>query len=143
MGKKVDLESLRYIFQDLYANDTVNGGRPNIDPIIMVKVLFIQSIYNIVYEHVGKELHDRISLMLISGFPDRISDSMTIWLFRERLLATGKDNIMWKNIWKQFKDRGIIIRSGTVQDATFIESDSGKHGGKKPLVPENLSILPM
>ena len=46
MGEKIDWESLRPIFQDLYVNDTVKGGRPNIDPIIMVKVLFIRSIYN-------------------------------------------------------------------------------------------------
>ncbi|MEM0135895.1 MAG: transposase [Thermoplasmatales archaeon] len=79
MGEKIDWESLRYIFQDLYANDTVNGGRPNIDPIIMVKVLFIQSIYNLAYEHVKKELHDRISLMHFLGFPETIPYSRTIW----------------------------------------------------------------
>ena len=50
---------------------------------------------------------------------------------------------MWKEIWKQFEDRGIIIKKGTVQDATFIESDPGKHGKKKPPVPPDPSILPI
>jgi IS5 family transposase len=143
MGEKIDWDSLRPIFRDLYVNDTVNGGRPNIDPIIMVKALFIQSIYNLVDEQVEKEMHDRISMMHFLGFPDTIPDSRTIWLFRERLSTTGKDRIMWKEIWKQFEDRGIIIKKGTVQDATFIESDPGKHGKKKPPVPPDPSILPI
>ena len=118
MGEKIDWESLRPIFQDLYVNDTVKGRRPNIDPIIMVKVLFIQSIYNLVDEQAEKELHNRIDFMHFLGFPDAIPDSRTIWLFRERLSSTGKDKIMWKEIWKQFEDRGITIKKGTVQDAT-------------------------
>ena len=121
----------------------MNGGGPNIDPIIMVKVLFIQSICNLVDEQVEKEMHDRISMMHFLGFPDTIPDSRTIWLFRERLSTTGKDRIMWKEIWKQFEDRGITIKKGTVQDATFIESDPGKHGKKKPPVPPDPSILPI
>ncbi len=86
-------------------------------------------------EQVEKEMHDRISMMHFLGFPDTIPDSRTIWLFRERLSTTGKDRIMWKEIWKRFEDRGIIIKRGTVQDAIFIESDPGKHGKKKPPVP--------
>ena len=50
---------------------------------------------------------------------------------------------MWKEIWKQFKDRGITLKKGTVQDATFIESDPGKHGKKKPPVSPDPSILPI
>ena len=143
MGEKIDWESLRPIFRDLYVNDTVNGGRPNIDPIIMAKVLFTQSIYNLVDEQVEKEMHDRISMMHFLGFPDTIPDSRTIRLFRDVLYTTGKDKIMWREIWKQFEDRGITIKKGTVQDATFIESDPRKHGKKKPPVPPDPSILPI
>ncbi len=135
MGKQIDWESLRPIFDDLYHNDTEKGGRSNIDPIVMVKVLFLQSTYNIVDEQIEKELHDRISFMHFLGFPDKIPDSRTVWLFRERLSSTGKDKVMWKKIWDQFEARGITIKSGTIQDASFIEADPGKHGKKKPPVP--------
>ena len=110
MVEKIGWESLRPIFHDLYINDTVKGGRPNIDTIIMVKALFIQSTYNLVDEQVEKELHGRISLMHFLGFPDTMPDSRTIWLFRERLSTTGKGKIMWRQIWKQFEDRGITIK---------------------------------
>jgi hypothetical protein len=38
MDKKIDWESLRPIFKDLYTNDTVNGGGSNIDPIHAVNI---------------------------------------------------------------------------------------------------------
>ena len=51
-------------------------------------------------------------VMHFLGFPDTIPDSRTIWLFRVRLSTTEKDRIMWKEIWKQFKDRGITMKKG-------------------------------
>ena len=47
---------------------------------------------------------------------------------------------MWNAIWKQLEERGITIKSGTIEDATFIESDPGKHGRKKPPVPVDRSV---
>lgn len=135
MGDLIDWESLRPIFSNLYNNDTEKGGRPNTDPIIMVKILFLQSTYNLVDEAVEREINNRIDFMHFLGFPDPVPDSRTIWLFRERLSSTGKDKVMWNATWKQIEAKGITIRSGTIQDATFIESDPGKHGRKKPPVP--------
>ena len=140
MGKQIDWESLRPIFDDLYRNDTDRGGRPNVDPIVMVKILFLQSVYNLVDEQVEREVNNRLDFMHFLDFPDKIPDSRTVWLFRERLSSTGKDKVMWSAIWKQFEERGIKIRSGTIQDAAFIESDPGKHGRKKPPVP--LDLMP-
>ncbi len=128
MGKLIDWESFRPILSDLYKNNTDNGGRPNIDPVTMVKILFLQSIYDLVDEEMEKQLHDRISFMHFLGFPDIIPDSRTVWFFRERLSSTGKDKMIWKSIWEQFDKKGITIKKGTVQDATYIESDPGKHG---------------
>ena len=35
-------------------------------------------------------------------------------------------------MWRQFKERGITVRNGTIQDATFIESDPGHKRKEKP-----------
>ena len=131
----IDWESLRPTVKDLYRNDTDKGGRPNIDEIVMIKTLFLQSMYNCSDEAMERELHNRIDFRNFLHYPETIPDSRTIWLFRERLSSTGKDKIMWKLIWKQLEDRGISIKKGTIQDATFVESDPGKHGRKKPPVP--------
>ena len=112
----------------------------------MLKTLFLQGMYNLPDESMEKELHDRISFRNFLHYPEILLDSRTIWLFRERLSSTGTDKKIWKHIWKQFEDQGIVIRKGAIQDATFIESDSGKYGNKKPSVdpipPELRDVTP-
>jgi IS5 family transposase len=125
MKNIVDWESLRPLLNDLFTNDTDRGGRPNCDEILMVKILFLQSLYGLVDEAVERELHDRISFINFLDYPETVPDARTIWLFRERLSKTGKDKALWKEIWRQFSNRGITVKRGTIQDATFITSDPG------------------
>ena len=131
----IDWESLRPIVKELYRNNTDKGGRPNVDEIVMIKTMFLQSMYGYVDEAMERELHDRISFRNFLHYPEIMPDSRTIWLFRERLSNTGTDSTIWNTIWKQLESRGIKIKAGTVQDATFVETDPGKHGKKKPPVP--------
>ncbi|WP_393971620.1 transposase [Oxyplasma meridianum] len=44
----IDWDKIRFILNDLYANYTKKGGRPNYDPVLMVKILFLHSVYGIV-----------------------------------------------------------------------------------------------
>ena len=135
----IDWESLRPFVKELYRNDTDKGGRPNIDEIVMIKTLFLQSMYGCSDEAMEKELYNRIDFRNFLHYPEIMPDSRTIWLFRERLSSTGKDKTIWNAIWKQLEDRGITIKRGMVQDATFIESDPGKHGKKKPPVSADMA----
>ena len=139
----IDWESLRPLLKDLFTNDTDQGGRPNYDEILMVKILFLQSIYNIVDESMETEIYDSVRFINFMDYPESVPDQNTIWLFRERLSKTGKDKTLWKDIWRQFKEKGITVRNGTIQDATFITSDPG-HGSKdKPDVIDPQSIPPL
>ena len=74
----INLESLRPIVKELYRNDTDKGGRPNIDEIVMIKTLFLQSMYNCSDEVMERELHDRISFRNFLHYPEIIPDSRTI-----------------------------------------------------------------
>ncbi|EQD42285.1 transposase IS4 family protein, partial [mine drainage metagenome] len=87
----IDWGSLRPIVKKLFRNDTGKGGRPNIDETVMIKTLFLQSIYNLSDESMERELHDRISFRNFLNYPEIMPDSRTIWLFRERLSNTGTD----------------------------------------------------
>ncbi|MEM3431597.1 MAG: hypothetical protein QXT72_04185 [Candidatus Micrarchaeia archaeon] len=53
-------------------------------------------------------------------------DAKAIGHFRRLLLKTGKD----KTIWEQFELKGITVKNGTIQDATFITLDPD-HGNYK------------
>ena len=142
MGSMINWEQLRPLLGDLYASNTAQGGAPNYDPVLMVKILFLQSVYNPVDDGIERELHNRIDFMHFLNFPDRIPDSRTVWFFRERLSSTGKDKAIWKNIWGQFDKKGITVKKGTVQDAASVESDPGKHGKNKPPEPEDPVTMP-
>lgn len=47
IGDRIDFERIRSILTDLYENDTEKGGRPNYDPVLMVKILLLQQWYNL------------------------------------------------------------------------------------------------
>ena len=90
MKESIDWNAFSPLLRELYHNETEEGGRPNIPITMMVKVLFLQSIYNLSDEQIEREIHDRISFMNFLDYPDILPDSKTIWFFRERLSKTGE-----------------------------------------------------
>ena len=90
MKNMIDWNQIRPMLNDLYRNGTQAGGRPNFDPVFMVKIMFLQSLYGLVDEAMEREIYDRISFINFLDYPESIPDSRTIWLFRERLSSTGK-----------------------------------------------------
>ena len=128
IGDRIDFERIRNILADLYDNDTEKGGRPNYDPVLMVKILLLQQWYNLSDPQVEREIRDRISFMKFLGFPEKLPDRNTIWYFRERLSKTGKDRLVFNEIRDQIMANRIRVKKGTMQDASFIESDRGEYG---------------
>jgi IS5 family transposase len=137
----IEWDRIKPLLSDLYNNDTEKGGRPNFDPVFMVKIMFLQSLYGLVDEAMEIELYSNIRFMNFLDYPESVPDARTIWLFRERMANSHRDKKIWKEIWKQFQEKGITVKKGTIQDATFIESDPGHGKGKKgdgtiPIDPE-------
>ena len=128
ISDRIDFERIRPILSDLFTNDTDKGGRPNYDPILMVKILLLQQWYNLSDPQVEREIRDRISFMNFLGYPEKLPDRNTIWYFRERLSKTGKDRLVFNEIRDQIMAKRIHIKKGTMQDASFIEADKGEYG---------------
>lgn len=125
IGNSIDWEGFRPICSGLYKNNKGFGGRPNIDPIIMLKMLFIQQLYNLSDEQLEREVADRISFRIFLGTTEVIPDSTTVWLMRERLANTGKDKEIWSELQRQLDYMNLKVKKGIIQDATFITSDPG------------------
>jgi len=49
-------------------------------------------------------------------------------VLQERLSKTGKERLVFNEIRDQIMARHISIKKGTMQDASFIESDMGQYG---------------
>jgi IS5 family transposase len=121
----IDWVPIRQPLDEMYDNKSEKGGRPNCDVILMFKILILQHWYGLSDLEVERQIADRISFMSFLGFPDPIPDSRTIWLFKERMAETGKDELVWAELQRQLDAMGLRVRSGTIQDATFIEADPG------------------
>ncbi len=65
-------------------------------------------------------------------FPEHMLDSTTIWMFCERLYRTGHDRIIWSELQRQIESKGIKVKHGSAQDATFITADPGHSKHEEP-----------
>ena len=128
----IDWEAFRPLIQGLYDNRSERGGRPNVDEVVMVKMLVLQQWYGLSDPELERQAADRLSFRRFLGFPERVPDSTTVWLFRERLADTGKDREVWAELQRQLDEKGLSVKKGVVQDASFITSDPGHAPADKP-----------
>jgi IS5 family transposase len=126
----IDWVPIRLALDEMYYNKSEKGGRPNCDVILMFKILVLQQWFGLSDLGVERQMTDRISFMSFLGYPDLFPDSRTIWLFKERMAETGKDKLVWAELQRQLDAMGLRVKRGTIQDATFIETDPGS--SKKP-----------
>jgi IS5 family transposase len=77
-----------------------------------------------------RELASNIAFINFLGFPETIPDSTTIWLFRERLTKKNKIDSIWQELQRQLDAKGLVVKEGSIQDATFITSDPGRPGNE-------------
>ena len=87
----IDWEAFRPVVANMYDNKSEKGGRPNIDEVMMIKVLILQEWHGLSDPELERQITDRISFRKFLGFPSTIPDFSTVWIFRERLNKTGKD----------------------------------------------------
>jgi len=126
----LDWGRFRPIAEELYDNKTERGGHPNIDCVLMIKILVLQQWYSLSDQRMERELANNISFINFLGYPESIPDSTTIWLFRERLTENGKISAIWRELQWQLDSKGLVVKEGSIQDATFITADPGRSGNK-------------
>jgi IS5 family transposase len=130
ISNKIDWAPFRQILEEMYDNKSEKGGRPNCDVIMMFKILILQKWHGLSDLGIERQMADRISFMAFLDYPDPFPDSRTIWLFKQRIAESGKDELIWSELQRQLVAMGLQVKCGTVQDATFIEADPGS--SKKP-----------
>jgi IS5 family transposase len=124
----IDWEKFRPILQGLFDNQGPQGGRPNVDPVLMVKMLVLQAWYGLSDPELERQASDRISFRRFLGYPEAIPDQTTVWSLRERLAETGRDRQLWAELQRQLDEKGFRVRKGVSQDASFITADPGPSG---------------
>jgi IS5 family transposase len=128
----IDWDLFRPRLSTLYQSDGDLGGRPHSDEIILMKLLVLQQWYGLSDYELESQAGDRISFRHFLGFPATIPDRSTIWAFKNRLIDAGMIDDLWTDLQQQLDARGLTIRRGVIQDATFITADPGHASADTP-----------
>jgi len=128
----IDWELFRPRLVTVYQSDTDQGGRPHTDVIVLMKLLVLQQWYGLSDYELERQAGDRISFRHFLGYPATIPDRSTIWAFKNRLVEAGMIDDLWTDLQQQIDVRGLTIRRGVIQDATFITADPGHAAAEKP-----------
>jgi IS5 family transposase len=99
------------------------GGRPAYEPMLLFKVLVIQSLYNLSDAQIEFQITDRLSFKRFLGFSaaDKAPDEKTVWAFRDKLARFGLVDKLFAAFHRELERRGLFARKGQMVDATFVE----------------------
>ena len=131
----------------LVRSDGSKGGRPPYDPVLMFKILVLQTLYTLSDDAAEFQIKDRLSFMrfLGLGLHDRVPDAKTIWLFREQLTRAGA---LFASFDAHLKARGHLAMSGQIVDASIVaaprqrNTEAEKTAIKEGRIPEDWASQP-
>lgn len=118
----IDWEALRMFIE----RKQEGAGRRFYDAILMFKMLVLQRFYTISDEELEYQVCNRLDFQRFLGFPNIVPDYTTVWNFREYLSEANITDLVWGELKRQMKEKGITFSEGKVQDATFIVAQPGK-----------------
>jgi len=123
LNERIDWEYFRSTLEEnLDYSESIEGGRPPYDPVLMFKVIILQKYYSLSEEDTEFQIKDRFSFQRFLGLSiaDDIPDKNTIWTFKERF---GNDGI--QSLFDKFDDYlhecGLVANGGKIIDASFVE----------------------
>jgi IS5 family transposase len=120
----IDFKEVEKLLKKKYKKTASADGRPAYPPLPMFKLLLLQRWYALSDPGLEEALNDRISFIRFSGFSlvSSLPDHSTICRFRNALLELNLYERLFEEINRQLEFSGILVRKGTIVDATIIES---------------------
>jgi len=109
------------------------AGRPAYPAVSMFKVLLLQSLYGLSDAETEEALVDRLSFRRFVGLAlsDAVPDHSTICRFRNLLIERDLLEKLFAELDRQLDKAGLILRRGTMLDATVIETSAAKPGDRQ------------
>lgn len=119
----VDWSLIEGELSGIYGSPT---GRPSYPLLALFKALLLQQWYGLSDPRLEEELSDRFSFRRFVGLSlsDTAPDHSTLSRFRSRL--GDRYETLLASLNGQFEARGLIVKRGTLLDASFVRASSGK-----------------
>jgi IS5 family transposase len=120
-------------------------GRPSHPVLLLFKCLLIQAWYTLSDYALEEALDDRLSFRRFVGLglAEQAPDHSVFSRFREQLIQHGIYDSLFEELSRQLEQRGLIVKQGTLVDATVIEAapkkppqNEDKTAGKSNTDPE-------
>lgn len=127
IGGLIDWERLRPMLGKLRTGGT---GRPPYAGLAMVKALYLQALYDLSDPGLEEALLDRLSFRRFCGFAldEGTPDETTICRFRAAAAQAKVLERCFEEVNRQLDDRGLMLKKGTLMDATIIKATHNPPG---------------
>lgn len=104
------------------------GGRPAWPALMMLKCLLLAKWFGLSDAQLEECLKDRLSFRRFVGLSlaDGTPDETTFVRFRARLRERGLDRVLFEDTLRHLEQRGLLVKDGTLVDATIIEQSRGQ-----------------
>ena len=105
----------------IYEISEENRIKP-IDPVFMLKELFLQRLYNISDNQVEYQIKDRMSFreFLDIQSVDDVPDKKTVWKYKNIMANAGIGIKLFEKFNEQLASMGLIVNEGKIVDASFV-----------------------
>ena len=99
-----------------------NAGAKGFDPILLFKILILQSLYNLSDEGLEFQILDRYSFSRFLGLhaASKVPDATTIWRFREELIKAGVVDILFSKFDDFLHEQGQQVNLWAIASAAIL-----------------------
>jgi IS5 family transposase len=136
----LDWPAVEAVLEGVYSSTT---GRPSYPPLVLLKVLLLEGWYGLSDPGMEEALADRLSFRRFVGLglEEAVPDHSTISRFRSLLAERGLADRVFAEVNRQLDARGVMIKTGTIIDATVIDAAAAeppkqKGGGRSAVDPD-------
>ena len=122
----IDFEMFRSTLEDVLVKKECKtpAGRPQIDVVLMFKVIFLQRYYGLGDHQIQYQIIDRTSFRQFLGIHTvaEVPDEKTVWACKNKLAENGTFDRLFDK-FRTFPDnKGLLFNEGKIIDATFVEA---------------------
>jgi IS5 family transposase len=125
-----------YRFEKLigHLRDEESPGRPGYPVLVLFRALLLQSLYGLSDRELEEALGDRLSFKRFVGLSleDATPDHTVLNRFRNQLVEQGLLEKLFGELDRQLENAGVILKRGTMLDATLIQAVSAPPKEDRP-----------
>lgn len=125
-----------YRFEKLigHLRDEGGPGRPGYPVLVLFRAVLLQSLYGLSERELEEALGDRLSFKRFVGLSleDATPDHTVLNRFRNQLVEQGLLEKLFGELDRQLENAGVILKRGTMLDATLIQAVSAPPKEDRP-----------